>query len=69
MDNYICEIPSPIPMQKTSSFENKKLGLNHTNNDPTKLSPRNVFMDKLAKRMDTYYSPKNVLARTKKEAQ
>jgi hypothetical protein len=46
-----------IPIQKTTSFENKELGLNHTFIDPTKISPPNSFMDKLAKRMDNYYSP------------
>ena len=44
-------------MKKTSSFENKELSLNHNFIDPTKMSPPNTFMDKLAKRMDSYYSP------------
>lgn len=46
-----------IPIQKTTSFENKELSLNHTFIDPTKCSPPNSFMDKLSKRMDNYYSP------------
>lgn len=48
-----------IPIQKTESFENKELSLNHTFIDPSKMSPPNSFMDKLAKRMDSYYSPSN----------
>lgn len=46
-----------IPIQKTSSFENKELSLNHNIIDPTKMSPPNSFMAKLTKRMDNYYSP------------
>jgi len=46
-----------IPIKKTSSFENKELSLNHNFIDPTKMSPPNSFMAKLAKRMDNYYSP------------
>lgn len=49
-----------IPIQKTSSFENKELGLNHNFIDPTKMSPPNSFMAKLSKRMDNYYSPTDV---------
>lgn len=49
-----------IPIQKTSSFENKELGLNHNLIDPTKMSPPNSFMVKLTKRMDNYYSPTDV---------
>lgn len=55
--DYIHEKTVPIPMKKTSSFENKELSLNHNFIDPTKMSPPNTFMDKLAKRMDSYYSP------------
>jgi len=49
-----------IPIQKTSSFENKELSLNHNFIDPTKMSPPNSFMAKLTKRMDNYYSPTDV---------
>ena len=57
--NYIHEKAAPIPLKKISSFENcKELSLNQSFIDPTKMSPPNTFMDKLAKRMDTYYSPK-----------
>ena len=61
MDNSMCDrtiaIAIPIPIQKTSSFENKELSLNTTSIDPTTMSPPNNFMNKLVKRMDTYYSP------------
>ena len=46
-----------IPIQKISSFENKELSLNTTSIDPTTMSPPNDFMNKLVKRMGTYYSP------------
>jgi len=54
---YEKTIAVPIPIKKTSSFETKELSLNHTCIDPSKMSPPNRFMDKLAKRMDNYYSP------------
>ena len=54
---YEKTIAIPIPITKTSSFENKELSLTHTCIDPSKMSPPNSFMDKLAKRMDQYYSP------------
>lgn len=60
MDSYIHEKTQPIPLKNVSSFENSsELSLNHTFFDPTKMSPPNSFMDKLIKRMDTYYTPKN----------
>jgi hypothetical protein len=48
-----------IPIQKTSSFENKELSLNHNIIDPSKMSPPNSFITKLARRMDNYYVPTN----------
>ena len=54
---YDRTIAIAIPIQKTSSFENKELSLNTTSIDPTTMSPPNNFMNKLVKRMDTYYSP------------
>jgi len=59
MDYSMCDrtIAIAIPIQKTSSFENKELSLNTTSIDPTTMSPPNNFMNKLVKRMDTYYSP------------
>jgi hypothetical protein len=57
--NYIHEKAVPIPLKKTTSFENKELSLNQNFIDPTKMSPPNTFMDKLTKRMDNYYSPKS----------
>ena len=60
MDSYIHEKMQPIPLKKVTSFENSsELSLNHTFFDPSKMSPPNNFMDKLIKRMDTYYSPKD----------
>ena len=60
--NYIHEKAVPVPLKKISSFENcKELSLNQSFIDPTKMSPPNTFMDKLAKRMDTYYSPKKTI--------
>ncbi len=56
--DYTHEITIPLPIQKSSSNDNcKELSLNHTFIDPSKMSPPNSFMDKLMKRMDTYYSP------------
>jgi len=65
MDNYSYErtIAITIPFKKISSFENKELSLNHTCIDPSKMSPPNRFIDKLVKRMDTYYSPTNATSR------
>lgn len=58
MDSYIHEKMQPIPLKKVTSFENSsELSLNNTFFDPSKMSPPNSFMDKLIKRMDTYYSP------------
>jgi hypothetical protein len=59
---YERTISIPIPLKKTSSFENKELSLTHTCIDPSKMSPPNSFMDKLVKRMDNYYSPTNASA-------
>ena len=57
--NYIHEKAVPIPLKKNNSFDNcKELSLNQSFIDPTKMSPPNIFMDKLTRRMDTYYSPK-----------
>ncbi len=57
MENSMYEQTIAIPIQKISSFENKELSLNTTSIDPTTMSPPNNFMNKLVKRMDTYYSP------------
>ena len=60
MDSYIHErqIPAPIELKKTSSFENKERSLKEIIHDPNMMSPPNDFMEKLIKRMDCYYSPK-----------
>ena len=65
MNNYSYErtIAITIPIKKVSSFENKELSLNHTCIDHSKMSPQTNFMDKLVKRMDNYYSPRNVSSR------
>ena len=56
--DYTHERTIPLPIQKSSSNDNcKELSLNHTFIDPSKMSPPNIFMDKLMKRMDNYYSP------------
>mgnify|MGYP001220842041 CR=1 FL=1 len=58
MESFKYERSSPIPLKKVSSFEScKELSLNHNIIDPTKMSPPNFFLDKLKKRIDTYYSP------------
>ena len=57
MENSTYEQTIAIPIQKTSSFENKELSLNTTSIDPTTMSPPNNFMNKLVKRMGNYYSP------------
>jgi|TARA_B110000967_G_scaffold153408_1_gene157850 hypothetical protein len=57
MENSMYEQTIAIPIQKTSSFENKELSLNTTSIDPTTMSPPNNFMNKLVKRMGNYYSP------------
>lgn len=57
MENSMYEQTIAIPIQKISSFENKELSLNTTSIDPTTMSPPNDFMNKLVKRMGTYYSP------------
>ena len=49
-------IPISIPTQNQPKLTYKELGLTHTCFDPSKMTPPNYFMDKLAKRMDTYYS-------------
>ena len=59
MDKYIPEKSVPIPIKQTSTVNNSnELSLNHTVNDPSKMSPPDLFMEKLMKRMDNYYSPK-----------
>ena len=63
MENSMYEQTIAIPIQKTSSFENKELSLNTTSIDPTTMSPPNNFMNKLVKRMDSYYSPTNSSSR------
>ena len=56
-------IQIPIPIQNISSIKHKELGLNHTCIDPSKMTPPNNFMDKLVKRMDSYYSTVNYSSR------
>ena len=63
MENSMYEQTIMIPIQKTSSFENKELSLNTTSIDPTTMSPPNDFMNKLVKRMGNYYSPTNTSSR------
>jgi hypothetical protein len=63
MENSMYEQTIAIPIQKTSSFENKELSLNTISNDPTSMSPPNDFMNKLVKRMGSYYSPTNTSSR------
>ena len=60
---YERTIAIVIPIQKITSFENKVLSLNTTSNDPTTMTPPNDFMNKLVKRMDSYYSPTNASSR------
>jgi hypothetical protein len=47
----------PIPIQNNSY--SKELTLNNIYVDPNKMSPPNIFIDKLKKRIDYYYSPDN----------
>jgi hypothetical protein len=56
-------IQIPNPTQNISSIKHKELGLNHTRIDPSKMSPPNNFMDKLVKRMESYYSTVNGCSR------
>ena len=57
MDSYTYERSVPIVINSPKNSEyGKELGLNTTNIDPFKMSPPNTFMNKLTKRMDTYYS-------------
>ena len=62
MNKYTPEKSSPIPIKTTTTTTNNtnsnELGLNVTVNDPSKMSPPDFFMEKLMKRMDNYYSPK-----------
>jgi len=56
-------IQIPNPIQNNSSIKHKELGLNHTCIDPSKMTPPNNFMDKLVKRIDSYYSTVNYSSR------
>ena len=60
MNPYSCEktisISSPIPIPNQPKLTYKELGLTHTSFDPSKMTPPNYFMEKLSKRMDSYYS-------------
>lgn len=59
MDKYTPEKSVPIPIKQTSTVSNSnELSLNLTVNDPSKMSPPDFFMEKLMKRLDNYYSPK-----------
>jgi|AntAceMinimDraft_9_1070365.scaffolds.fasta_scaffold489800_1 hypothetical protein len=53
---YEKTISISIPIKNQPKMTYKELGLTNTCFDPSKMSPPNYFMDKLAKRMDTYYS-------------
>jgi hypothetical protein len=56
--DYTYERTLPIPIRNYSAQHNcKELSLNHNLADPSKMSPPNIFMDKLIKRLDNYYSP------------
>ena len=61
MNSYINERQSVIiPIKKNTSFENcKELSITPSFIDPSQMSPPNSFMEKLIKRMDSYYSPTN----------
>lgn len=57
MDSYTYERSVPIAINSPKNSEySKELGLNNTTIDPFKMSPPNIFMKKLTKRMDNYYS-------------
>ncbi len=54
--DYTYERTLPIPIRNYSAQHNcKELSLNHNLADPSKMSPPNIFMDKLIKRLDNYY--------------
>ena len=63
MNKYTPEKSIPIPIKPTTTAttinNSNELGLNVTVNDPSKMSPPDFFMEKLMKRMDNYYSPKD----------
>jgi len=66
MNKYIPEKSIPIPIKPTTTTttnNSNELGLNVTVNDPSKMSPPDFFMEKLMKRMDNYYSPKECSSR------
>ena len=66
MDKYTPEKSVPIPIKQTSTVSNSnELSLNQSFNDPSKMSPPDNFMEKLIKRMDVYYSPKNTQQKQK----
>ena len=66
MDKYIPEKSLPIPIKPTTAVVNSnELSLNLTVNDHSKMSPPDNFMEKLMKRMDVYYSPKNIQTKQK----
>ena len=66
MDKYIPEKSVPIPIKQTSTVVNSnELSLNQSFNDPSKMSPPDIFMEKLIKRMDVYYSPKEYFNKNK----
>ena len=44
----------PIKINQPKCISERSL--NETNIDPSKMTPPNFFMDKLHKRMDTYYT-------------
>lgn len=57
MEHYIHERIAPIIIKnKVTTLNSKELGLTNNVIDPFKMSPPNLFMDKLNARMDTYYS-------------
>jgi hypothetical protein len=66
MNNYIPEKTLPIAIkQPTTVINSNELSLNQSFNDPSKMSPPDNFMEKLMKRMDVYYSPKNIQTKQK----
>ncbi len=64
-NNYIPEKTLPIAIKQPTIINSNELSLNQSFNDPSKMTPPDNFMEKLMKRMDVYYSPKNVQTKQK----
>lgn len=61
MDSYIHEKTLQVPIKQSTNINNSnELSLNQSFIDPSKMSPPDNFMEKLIKRMDSYYSPKDI---------